>query len=146
MSITISCDYCGKSMKVKDSFAGKKGRCPYCSSEISVTPAKGYEQYKPPKRIVQTSNIERNYSSWVESQNEFGTQVRHHFSISIRSSNIEDGYLEYLENLPGEYGESTHVPDGKVQIRKLKIDGDVHIEPRTHYFYNPTTGESSTYH
>ena len=30
------CDHCGKDMKVKDSFAGQRGLCPYCNSEVLV--------------------------------------------------------------------------------------------------------------
>lgn len=39
MSLTARCHDCGKSIKVKDEFAGKKVRCPNCSSIIEI-PAK----------------------------------------------------------------------------------------------------------
>ena len=39
MSLTARCHDCGKSIKAKDEFAGKKVRCPNCSSIIAI-PAK----------------------------------------------------------------------------------------------------------
>ena len=36
MAITVVCDHCQRSMKIKESFAGKTGRCPHCKQSISV--------------------------------------------------------------------------------------------------------------
>jgi len=38
MAITVVCDHCERSMEIKDSFAGKTGRCPYCKQSISIPP------------------------------------------------------------------------------------------------------------
>ena len=38
MSIAISCD-CGKAMRVNDSLAGKKVKCPACGAILKVSPA-----------------------------------------------------------------------------------------------------------
>ena len=39
MSLSITCSNCDKTLKVKEELAGKKIRCPECSTAISV-PAK----------------------------------------------------------------------------------------------------------
>jgi hypothetical protein len=36
MAIDVHCKHCGKKMRVKDSFAGTKGLCPFCKAEITV--------------------------------------------------------------------------------------------------------------
>ena len=36
MTIAVTCEECGKVLKVADSMAGKKGKCPQCKSVLSV--------------------------------------------------------------------------------------------------------------
>ncbi len=36
MSIAVTCDSCGKNLKVPDKFAGKKAKCPKCKGVIRV--------------------------------------------------------------------------------------------------------------
>src|SRR5580700_7152378 len=36
MSLTVTCPDCDKTLRVKDEFAGKKLRCPGCSTVISI--------------------------------------------------------------------------------------------------------------
>ena len=38
--ISFQCPACGKKLKVKDEFAGKKGKCPKCGNVINI-PALG---------------------------------------------------------------------------------------------------------
>jgi hypothetical protein len=40
MSISVTCDGCGKSLKVKDEWAGKRGKCPTCGKTFPI-PAAG---------------------------------------------------------------------------------------------------------
>jgi len=40
MPISVRCDGCGKSLKVKDEWAGKKGKCPQCGATFLI-PAAG---------------------------------------------------------------------------------------------------------
>ncbi len=41
MAITVACAGCGKSFRVKDSHAGKRGKCPYCQEVIEIPLARG---------------------------------------------------------------------------------------------------------
>ena len=36
MSVTFACPGCGKSIKVRDELAGKKGKCPGCGAILTV--------------------------------------------------------------------------------------------------------------
>src|SRR3989442_16044479 len=36
MPISVTCDNCGKSLKVKDEWAGKRAKCPGCGSTFAV--------------------------------------------------------------------------------------------------------------
>ncbi len=36
MAITFDCGTCGKKLKVKDEYAGKRAICPFCQAKISV--------------------------------------------------------------------------------------------------------------
>lgn len=38
MPIAVNCSHCGKTLKVKDEFAGKKGKCPSCNGSIPIPP------------------------------------------------------------------------------------------------------------
>src|SRR5213080_944712 len=40
MPISVTCDGCGKSLKVKDEWAGKRGKCPTCGKTFAI-PAAG---------------------------------------------------------------------------------------------------------
>jgi hypothetical protein len=41
MPISVTCDNCGKSLKVKDDWAGKRAKCPGCGSTFAVPAAAG---------------------------------------------------------------------------------------------------------
>jgi len=43
MPITVKCEGCGKTLKVKDELAGKRVRCPGCGQVVMAR-----EQSKPP--------------------------------------------------------------------------------------------------
>ena len=53
--IRFSCSHCGKSISVKDEYAGKRGKCPTCKQPVSVPsasptiPIKNHEDSIPPK-------------------------------------------------------------------------------------------------
>ena len=53
MPIPVQCQNCGKSMKVKDDMAGKRGKCPQCGSVIEVPmagpPPQAAPQQMPPQ-------------------------------------------------------------------------------------------------
>ncbi len=58
MSIAVSCSHCGKTLKVKDEFAGKRGKCPNCQSSIPIPPLPGSASSSPStKSLRDTTSI-----------------------------------------------------------------------------------------
>src|SRR5690349_2294966 len=50
MPIQFLCPHCKKAVKVKDEFAGKKGKCPHCTKFVTVpAPAKPSSTPPPPR-------------------------------------------------------------------------------------------------
>lgn len=45
MTINVTCEFCGKKIKAKDSAAGKKGKCPECGSPVQIPDLQGDDIY-----------------------------------------------------------------------------------------------------
>ena len=41
MSVTVTCEHCGKKLKADEKYIGKKGRCPGCGNTILIKPPDG---------------------------------------------------------------------------------------------------------
>jgi len=48
MPITVKCEACGKTLKVKDELAGKRGKCPGCGAVVHVPEASEPDESQPP--------------------------------------------------------------------------------------------------
>ncbi len=48
MPISISCTRCGKALKIKDEYVGKRIKCPQCSATFTTGEAQAKEQTKKP--------------------------------------------------------------------------------------------------
>ena len=48
MAVVVTCPHCGRTFKIKEKYAGKRGGCPHCKRSISV-PAIGQEPQAPVK-------------------------------------------------------------------------------------------------
>lgn len=70
MAITVNCDQCHKTFRVKDHYAGLTGRCPYCSEMVMVPDP-------TPEMVRNGSEIEVTY----EETNEEGTTTTSSLSL-----------------------------------------------------------------
>ena len=57
MPIDVECKNCGKTLKLKDELAGKKGKCPQCGGIIEIPAAQETDEYE----LVSTEEEERRY-------------------------------------------------------------------------------------
>ncbi len=88
-------------------------------------------------KLVYNTNIETKYDGWVESQNEYGTQVRSQFSVILRTGNIDDGYFECFPSTD-EFRNRIRVPEGKIHVKHFSFNNVVLIKYSDRYFYDPS--------